>query len=69
MCARWSCPAPRAAAAERACLRFPPRSCDHFDYKKEVEENDMECMGIKGDGKCGYENSDSSSSGDNKGSN
>lgn len=29
----------------------------------------MECMGIKGDGKCGYENSDSSSSGDNKGSN
>lgn len=45
------------------------RSCDRFDYQKEVEEYGMECMGVNGDKKCGFDNptpSDDSTDGDSK---
>jgi hypothetical protein len=32
------------------------RICDRFDYQKEVDEYDMECMGVNGDKKCGFDN-------------
>lgn len=45
------------------------RSCDRFDYQKEVEEYDMECMGVSGDKKCGFDDpapSDDNKDGDSK---
>ncbi|KAI7838687.1 hypothetical protein COHA_007489 [Chlorella ohadii] len=41
------------------------RICDRFDYKKEVDEYDMICMGLKGDKKCGFDDPDSSDSSSN----
>lgn len=60
-------PALPAAPRHRAPSRPPPAarfsqplpcSCGRFDYKKEVDEYDMECMGVNGDRKCGFENDD-----------